>query len=389
VLPLALIWRNLWRNPLRSGLTLASVAASLFLFTLLRGLVDSMRDVAGHCARELRLVVHHRTSMTHLLPLGHGTRLAGLPGVRAVCAVRWFGGRLENSPEQFPSLAAEPRGLEEVYSDFDLAAEELEQWRHRRAAAIVGAELAARCGWQPGRRVTLRGSIPPYPAMEFEIVAITQARGYGNLFVLRLDYLLDVIRAANSQPAYYADSVNFFWVKARDLAALDALSRLIDELFSRSDAPTRTEPEHAFVAQFTRMFGDIPTILEAVGLIVIASILLAILNTTAIALRERTGELAVLRAIGYSQSRLLAATLAESTLLGYLGGLIGVLAAWAVAGGSTTDGLSIPYFPVVSVSPVTALIGLAAGTLAGLLAGFPPARHVARLPVSCTLRGAV
>lgn len=382
----ALIWRNLWRNGLRSGLTLASVAASLLLFTLLRGLVDSMRDVAHNCARELRLVVHHRTSMTNLLPLGHGTRLAGLPGVRAVCAVRWFGGRVENSAEQFPSLAADPQGLEKVYSDFDLTGTELERWRLSRAAAIVGADLAKRCGWERGQRVTLRGSIPPYPAMEFEIVAITRARGYGNLFVLRLDYLLDVIRAANSQPAYYADSVNFFWIKAHDATAFDALRDTIDEMFIHSDVATRTEPEQAFVAQFTRMFGDIPNLLGAVGLIVVASTLLAILNTTAVALRERTGELAVLRAIGYTQGRILTVVLAESTLLGLLGGLIGGLAALTLAGASASDGLSIPYFPAISVSPATALLGLAAGTLAGLLAGVPPARRVTRRPVSRTLR---
>ena len=189
-----LIWQNLGRNKLRTGLTIGSVAVSLFLFTLLRAVVASMDAVAANSTRQLRLVVRQKTTMTKLLPLGYGPKIAALPDVRAVCPVRWFGGRLVDSAEQFPSLAAECATLPAVYSDFELRDDEVSAWRADRTAAIVGAGLARRLGWERGERVTLRGGIPPYPTLEFRIVAVTPAQAYPNLFVLRLDYLLDALQ---------------------------------------------------------------------------------------------------------------------------------------------------------------------------------------------------
>jgi putative ABC transport system permease protein len=380
------IWNNLWRNQVRTVLTIASVAVSLFLFTMLRAVVESMQAVAASSAHQLRLVVHQRTTMTKLLPLGYGPKIAALPGVQAVCAVRWFGGRIENSSEQFPSLAGECETVPEVYADFNLGAAEIAAWRTDRQAAVVGAGLAQRLGWTHGQRVTLRGGTPPYPALEFHIVGITAAPTYPNIFVLRLDYLLEALRNGPAMPPDYYDAVNFYWVKAATPGGLDRLRGQIDDLFANSPARTRTEHEESFVANFTKMFGDIPRIVVSVGLVVLATILLVVGNTMSMSIRERAGELAVLKAIGFPPRRILAAVLGESTLLGLIGGVIGCLAAVLVVGQTAGGGLSMPYFPTIRVTPATVALGIAAGALVGALAGLPPAGHVARQVVTVTLR---
>jgi len=380
------IWHNLWRNKLRTALTIASVAVSLFLFTVLRAVVDSMDTVAASSARQLRLVVHHKTTMTKTLPLAHGAKIAALPGVEALCAVRWFGGKLPNSAAQFPSLAADPDNFTTVYADFALRPDEIAAWRTERTAAIIGAGLAQRMGWSRGQRVTLRSTVPPYVTLEFRIVGITAASAYPNLLVLRLDYLLDAVRADPRWPPGLRDVVHFYWVKARSPAAYEMLRGAIDGLFAQSADATRTEPEESFVAQFTMMFGDIPRLVSVVGLVVVVSIILVVTNTMAMSIRERVRELGVLRAIGFPGRRILATVLGESLLVGVLGGAIGCLPALAVSGRTNELALMMPYFPVLTVSPRTLGVGLAVAVLIGLLAGLPPARAVLRVPVSTTLR---
>ena len=106
-----LVMRNLGRHRLRTCLTVGSVAVSLFLFTLLWAVTEAMGRIADDSAAQSRLVVHHKSTMTQLLPLRVGTTIGSIDGVRATCGVRWFGGRLDNSNEQFPSLAAETDGF--------------------------------------------------------------------------------------------------------------------------------------------------------------------------------------------------------------------------------------------------------------------------------------
>jgi putative ABC transport system permease protein len=324
--------------------------------------------------------------MTKVLPLGYGPKIAALPGVQAVCAVRWLGGRIENNAEQFPSVAAECDSLPLVYADFELRDDERSAWQAQRTAAIVGAGLARRMGWTRGQRVTLRGGIPPYPTLEFHIVGVTAAQAYPNLFVGRLDYLLDAIKTDRSLPSFYYDAVNFYWVKVGSAETLESVRSEIDATFANSPAPTRTEHEESFVASFTKMFGDIPQIVNSVGLVVLASILFAVANAVSISIREREGELAVLKAIGFQPRRIFATVLGESTLLGLIGGVLGCVPAMLSIGSSGNHGLNMPYFPVIYVTPMTVVLGVAVGALIGLVGGVAPAWKVARLPVAVTLR---
>lgn len=381
-----LVWLNLWRNPTRTSLTLASVAVSLFLLTLLWAVVSSMKAVAHDSASALRLVVHQKTTMTKLLPLSIGPKIAQLPGVRAVCGVRWFGGHARESQEQFPSLAVEVDAFDVVYADFELSPDDIEAWRRTRSAAVVGAGLAERMGWRRGARVTLRSSVPPYLELEFEVAGVTEARAYPNLFVLRLDYLLEALRADPETSSDYANAVFFYWVKADRPQNLQILRERIEATFAGSPDEVTCELEEVFVAHFTKMFGDIPRLVQAVGLLVITTILLVVANTTAMSIRERVGEFAVLRALGFGAGRVLGLVLTESTLLGGLGGLLGAAGAVGLFGQEGGAGLSMPYFPVIAI-PLSALgLGAAIGAGLGLVSGCAPALRAIRAPLAASLR---
>lgn len=380
-----LVWRNLWRSRTRTILTSGSLAFSLFLFTMLLATVDCMKDVAASSAELLRLVVHHKTTVTKLLPLGHGPKLASIPGVRTVCGMRWFGGRLETSQEQFPSMAVDPVTFPVVFDDFKLSDSEITAWGGHRTSAVVGIGLARRIGCAHGDRVILRGTVPPYLKLEFRIAGITHAPAYPNIFVFRLDYLIEALRDDPMMPPEHDDSVNIYWLRVLSPDNMDSVRRSVDETFANTADATMTEMEEAFVTHFTKMFGDIPLLVRNLGFIVIASILLVVCNTMSTTVRERIGELSVLKAVGFTNMRLVGLLLGEAALMGLMGSAGCMLALFA-CGFFSSLGLSMPYFPIISVSPAVALMGTLAGVLVNLAAAAMPARHVARLSVTETLR---
>jgi putative ABC transport system permease protein len=127
--------------------------------------------------------------------------------------------------------------------------------------------------------------------------------------------------------------------------------------------------------------GNIEFLIRIIGSIVFFTLLLVTGNTMAISVRERTNELAVLKAIGYSDRFVLGLVLAESLLIAAVGGGLGLLAGHWVAGQDITKGLILMYLP-----PGALVAGAGAVFLTGLLSGLIPAVSAMRLSIVSALR---
>jgi putative ABC transport system permease protein len=114
---------------------------------------------------------------------------------------------------------------------------------------------------------------------------------------------------------------------------------------------------------------------------VLFTLLLVTGNTMAIAVRERTGELAVLKAIGYSDGFVLGLVLAESLVIAAVGGFAGLWMARTVVAQDITGGLLLLYLPAAALAG-GGLLALGTGAVAGLL----PAIGAMRLEVVDALR---
>ena len=102
------------------------------------------------------------------------------------------------------------------------------------------------------------------------------------------------------------------------------VSKAIDAEFANSPFETHTDTEKAFAAGWVKQFGNIQFLIMAIGGVVFFTLLLVTGNTMAIAVRERTGELAVLKAVGYSDRFVLFFVLFESLLIAVIGGALGL-----------------------------------------------------------------
>jgi putative ABC transport system permease protein len=270
-----------------------------------------------------------------------------------------------------------------MYPEFVVSDEARKAWNQTRTGAIVGRKTAERFGWKVGDRVPIQSMIWPKRdgnmTWEFDLVGIYDGKERGTdttQFFFRYDYFDEARQFLEGQVGWYL-------VRVKDPSESATVARRVDDLFTNSAAETKTDTEKAFVASFAKQVGDIGTIVTAIGGVVLFTILLVAGNTMAQAVRERTEELGVLKALGFTNGQVLALVIAEACLLAGLGGLGGLGLAWLmISRGDPTGGFfPVFYFPV---QDVWWGIGLAA--LLGVLSGILPAVQALRLRIADALR---
>jgi putative ABC transport system permease protein len=112
--------------------------------------------------------------------------------------------------------------------------------------------------------------------------------------------------------------------------------------------------------------------------------LLVTANTMAQSVRERTNEIGVLKTLGFSGQSILTLVLLEALLLTFTGGMVGLLLAFAIAGGL---GEKIKdFFPLFRVGSDTFIVGAVLMLLFGVITGAWPALTAMRLKIVDALR---
>jgi putative ABC transport system permease protein len=374
---LPLLLANLRRKKIRTGLTIVSFAVALFLFGLLFALRAGLRqgiDVAG----SNRLMVMG-TSLMNMLPLPYLPRIERIPGVEHVAHATWFGGVYKDPKNFFVQFAIDPARWRAVYPEYVIDEQEWRAFAADRQGVVVGAQLAKRYGWKVGDHIPL---MPPSylgsTMWDFNVRGIYHGDRPGadeGQFWMQYDYIQE------NGPTYFRGIVGFYLVRLTDPDAAARVAKTIDTEFRNSANETRTQTESAFAAGYLKQMGNIEFLAFAIGSVVFFTLLLVTGNTMAIAVRERTNELAVLKAVGYSDRFVLGLVLAESVLIAVVGGAIGLLLAHGVVAQDLTRGLIPLFLPNGSIA-VGAAVALGTGLVAGLL----PAVSAMRLSIVDALR---
>jgi putative ABC transport system permease protein len=372
-----LILTNLFRKKTRTLLTAGSFAVALFLFGIL-AVVDGAFQQGVDVAGVDRLVVLNRVSIIQPLPLAYRDRLARISGVTQVTFANWFGGVYQDERNFFPQFAIDHTSYRLMFPEFVVPEDQWQAFVTDREGAVIGEGLAERFKWKIGDRVPIKGTIFQ-GNWEFNIRAIYQGRRPHDdtmQFWFRWDYL-------DERRMFGKGWVGWYTVRIANPDDAVRLVKVIDEQFANSPAETKTDTEKAFAASFVKQMGNIQLLIMSVGSVVFFTLLLVTGNTMAIAVRERTRELAVLKAVGFSDSFVLALVIAETMVVALVGGGFGLgLAKLFTLRGDPTGGL-LPFFylPVDSI-----VLGLGLALLVGLLAGILPALSASRLRVVNALR---
>jgi len=373
-----LILANLFRKKTRLALTISSFAIALLLFGFLavvRGAFSQGIEVAGAD----RLVVINRTSIIQPLPLSYSDRILRIPGVKEITHDNWFGGVYQDPKNFFAQFAIDVEHQRKVFPEFAVPEDQWQNFVKDRQGAIVGANTAKRFGWKVGDRIPIKGTFLP-GTWEFNIDGIyhgTRKADDETQFWFQWDYLEE------RMPDRLKGLVGWYTVRVANPDDSVRVAKAIDQEFSNSPYETHTDTEANFAAGWVKQFGNIQFLILTIGSVVFFTLLLVTGNTMAIAVRERTGELAVLKAVGFSDRFVMLFVLAESLVISAIGGAVGLgLAKLFTLGGDPTHGL-LPFFYL----PLNAVLwGLVAALCVGVASGLLPAISAMRLRVVDALR---
>ena len=379
---LYLVWSNLRRKKMRTILTLLSIMVAFMLFGYLGAIRQGFSqgiDVAGVD----RLIVRHRISIIQLLPEAYESRIEQIDGVIDAAHQTWFGGIYQKPSNFFAQMPVKPQEYLDMFPEFLLSDEERQAWFKTRSGAVAGRGIADRFDWKVGDRIPINATIWTRKGgertWEFDLVGIYDGAEKGtdtSQFLFRYDFFDESRQFAQGQVGWYT-------VRISDPDRAAETAALIDAEFTNSPYETKAEPEGAFLQGFANQIGDIGFIMMSIVAAVFFTILLVAGNTMAYAVRERTNELAVLKAIGFTDRAVLGLVLGESLVLTGLGGAIGLSLAWLLVSTGDPTGGSLPmfYIPVKDLVTGVVLIGVMA-----LVAGILPALQAQRLRIADALR---
>jgi putative ABC transport system permease protein len=380
---LVLVRKNLFRKKLRAILMIVSILVAFLIFGMLASFYRAFTSGEDAAAAD-RLVVVNKINFTQSLPIAYFNRVRGVEGVRQVTHLNWFGGYYQEPKNFLIVMAVEPQTYMEVYGkDLEITPEARQAFLRERTGALVGESMARKWGWKVGDRVPIASNIFSQKngsrTWDFNIVGILTPR------MPQIDTNFMVFQYAyfDETRSFGKDEIGWMVLQSASSAVNDRVARAIDQMFANSPAETATDTEKAFNKAFAAQLGNIALIVTLVVGAAFVTILMIVGNTMALTIRERTREIAVMKTLGFSGSRVLALVLGESVLLALLGGIPG-LALAALFTLALRENLS-NFIPGFAMTPGIALLGLALMLALGAITGIIPALNAMRLKIAAAL----
>jgi putative ABC transport system permease protein len=377
---LNIVAKNAFRNKRRSALTVLSIAFGLLLLTVMMTIWRSFYIDRGSVESSHRLITRHKVSLIFFLPAFYREKIRALPGVKAVVNETWFGGQYKNDrPENFfAQFGTDPQEIMQVFREFQMPEDQLIAWQHDRGGCIVDRELAAKYGWKIGDRVYIKGTIFPVN-LDLTIRGIfsgpqpTESLYFDNAY---LDEGYPTLKG----------HVGFFGVLADSAENVPRVAEEIDATFRNSTRATKTESEKAFQLDWIAMLGNVKAFLMSICMAVVFATLLVSANTMAMSIRERTREVAVLKALGFTRGTVLGLFISEAMSLALLGGLLGISAAFGLVYVMAHSASAALLLNGMKVTFPTVLVALMVAATLGLVSSFVPSYNASRKNIIDGLR---
>jgi putative ABC transport system permease protein len=388
------IYRNARRNPVRSLLTIASTGICLSLMMILQSFF-AMGDEANASVRvSNRIVSLNANGFAGMIPVARVKEVAQLDGVMAASAFAWVGGKYRDEIMPFAQFAVDADTIFTILDEFTVPPDQLAAFRENKDGCVIGRKLADEKNLKLNDVLALKGDAYPVD-LNLTIRGIYDGPGNRDLrmCLVRWDYFDEalkrvVIRGSSLTPASARISGNagMIFIKCKNGDVMAPLCKQIDTSYRNSDFPIRTQTEEAFGKMFEEMLGDMKSMIRIIGLAVVVSLLCVAGNSMAMAMRERTSEVALLKAIGFNRRLILFMVLTEAVLVAGLGGVIGTLGSKFFCDTVDISRYTAGFLPFFYVPWDIALQGVAVALLIGLASGLIPALRAANLSVVDGLR---
>ena len=384
MLILRILWKNAFRSKLRTSLTLLGIMIAILAFGLLRTVIDAWYS-GVEASSASRLVTRNAISIIFPLPLSYRNKISQVDGVKSVSYGTWFGGIYIDEKNFFPNFAVDPQTFFDLYPEFIVSPKDKEAFLNDRKGFIAGQKLVQRFHWKMGDLVTLKGTIF-LGNWDFVLRGIYRGREKSTdetQFMFHWDYLNEGMKKRMAFHPW-VDQVGYYMIGVTRPDVGPAVAARIDESFKNSLAETLTETEKAFQQSFVAMSGAIITAIQVVSLVVIVIILAVVANTMAMTTRERIGEYAVLKTLGFGRRHMVGLIFGESFVITMFGCFLGIVATFPAA--QVFSHALGAYFPTFIVGAETIYLDLAAGCVVAVCAAIIPTLRAIRIRIADGLR---
>lgn len=370
-----LIWRNLWRSATRTWLMILSIAIAFILFGTLFGFSRTLNPQNSADPSKM-LIVHNKVNILQSLPIAYLKAVRETPGVESVSYVRILGGYYKERKNSVPTLMVDAESYLAQNADaYVLPPAQRKAFLATRDGIILDEATAKRNGWKVGARITLTSELAVRSdgsaQWPFTLVGVytsataedTMTGGVGHFAY------------ADSRVAFGKDRVHWFALTTKNARLNDSVAAKIDNQFQNTNAATKTEPASAMAQAFIAQVADVGLVIKLIVGAAFVTILLIVGNTLALSIRQRTKELGVMRALGFSSARVASLILGEALLIAGIGAMAGLIAAAQILAlitsslsGSASSAWGLPLIVIMWGGLAALLLGLFTGWLPALRA---------------------
>jgi putative ABC transport system permease protein len=319
---LPLIWAGLWRKKSRTILMLLQIASAFLLFGLLQGLSSGVKEAIAKTHAD-RLYVGSSVSGADPLPISLLARIRDIAGVKAVTPVAGFNAQYQRPDQIIPIAGVDPEAVFKIFSEFVVDPARVAALKANRTGGLLSSAAARRYGLKAGDRITLAGQ-PRQDGSNtwtFDIVG-TFDRPNDDAIQIFVNY--DYVNEARLAGK---DTVLYYPVLAQSVARAGEVGLAIDNVFANSSHETRTQSEGDLMASQIRRIADLDSIVRGIIAAVFFGLLFATSALMMQSMRERTAELAVLKALGFGDGLVMVLILAEAIVFCLFCAAIGLAAA--------------------------------------------------------------
>jgi putative ABC transport system permease protein len=369
----------MWRKRIRASLIMLQILIAFLLFGVLQGFKSGIDRQIAQTRAEI-LVVHGRQSFGQQLPMAYLSRIEAVPGVKGVFVQNYLVGTYQKPTQYVVADAIDPDPKWARYPGLKVSATDIEALTRTRTGTLVSVTLARKYSWKVGDRIPLKTALAQENGStdwSFDILGTfseTEHLGLDEAIIINNDYL-------NEARADKKNTVHHFIALANGPKQVTEVARAIDHLFANSSDETRTEPLREMAQSQFQSLGDIDFVVRSVVGAVFFALLFSVGAMMMQSLRERSPELAILKALGFSDHKIFWVILFESLLLCMVAALLGLGCAGSIfpLAKAYLGGISMPY--------TVAVVGLALAMALALISAALPAWRGMRLQVVDALAG--
>lgn len=397
--------RNVLRHKARTGMTLLAIIAGVVGLILSGGFVHDIFAQLGE------VLIHSQSGHMQVAKAGYFERgarspekyliedsetprrsMTENPAVEDVLGRLYFAGLLNNGRSDLPIIGegVEPEREARLGSGMVITG-----GRRLREGdefgMMLGHGLAHALKLTPGNWVNLVVNTPDgaLNSLEFQVI--------GTFQTFSKDYDAHAVRIplAAAQDLLATTGINTLVVSLKRTEDTQLIAGSLEKTFSQSGFEVNTWLKlNDFYAKTVEMY-DVQ--FGVLRIIILLMVLLSVVNSVNMSVFERVGEFGTMMALGNRSSRVIELIIMENAIVGLVGALSGVILGMLLALVISAVGIPMPpppnadltYVAHIRIVPTVVIGAFAVGLIATILAAFPPALRVRRIPIVDALRQSI